>query len=118
MVLLGCSLVPNLVCVPLKLPFEKLIFRMRFGRANRAPVGRVQLPCREGYEKRQDCGFQPQVQGEEKKNHRLAHIHKYLEVLLCTAGVQQALSMLHPKTLVLFLPCATFQGTHNLCPSN
>ena len=48
-------------------PFGKVIFRMGFGRANRAPVGKVHPPCREGYEKGQDDRFQQQVQGEGKK---------------------------------------------------
>lgn len=71
---LGCSLVFSLIHVLLKLPFHKLIFRMGFGRANGTPVGRVHLPCREGYEKGQDDGFQQQVQRERKKNRAHTHV--------------------------------------------
>ena len=104
----GCCLVFSLVCVLLKLPFPKLIFRMEFGRANRAPVGRVHLPCREGYEKRQDNRFHQQVQGGEKRT--ITHSHKHLEMLLRTAWVLQAFSIFQPKTPVLFFTVCSVSG--------
>lgn len=78
-ILFGGSLVLSLVCVLLKLPFPQLIIRMGFGRANRAPVGRVPLPCREGYEKGQDHRFLQQDQGENKKN----QAHTRISTLNC-----------------------------------
>lgn len=73
-ILFGCSLVLSLVCVLLKLPFPWLIIRMGSGRAHRAPVGRVPLPCREGYEKGQDHRFLQQHEGGNKKNQAYSHI--------------------------------------------
>lgn len=58
---LGHSLVYSLVCISLKLPFEKLIFRMGFGRTNRAPM-RAHIPHWEGYEKKTGRKIQQQVQ--------------------------------------------------------
>lgn len=86
------------VCVLLKLPFPQLINRMGFGRANRAPVGRVPLPCREGYEKGQGHRFLQQDQGENKKN----QAHTRISTLNCCyaqLGLGEPSAYFRPKLL-------------------
>lgn len=105
----GCCLVFSLVCVLLKLPFPKLIFRMEFGRTNRAPVGRVHLPCREEYEKGQDDRFHQQVRGGEKKKN---HAHTHISTLKCfyaQLGFNKPSAYFSPKLLFYFSPCVPYQ---------
>lgn len=95
----GCSLVSP-ICVPLKLPFQELIFRMGFGRANGAPVGRVCLLCREGYERGQDDRFQQWVQ-ERKK--RTTYTLPYISTLNCffaQLGFSEGSAYFTPKRLL------------------
>lgn len=96
----GCSFIFSPICVPLKLPFWKLIFRMGFGRANGAAVGRVCLLHREGYERGQDDRFQEQVQ-ERKK--RTTYTLPYVSPLSCSLaqlGGSECSAYFSPKPLL------------------
>lgn len=46
----------------------------------------------------------------KKQKHAHTHIRKHLELLFCTAGVQGALNILRPKTLILFFTVCSISG--------
>jgi hypothetical protein len=99
---LGCPLVCSLVCLLLKLPFENLIFRMGFGRANRAPVGRYIYPAEKVLKKNRTVDPTVGSGTVKKKNCKHTHIHKYLGLFGAQLGFSKP-SVCQTQTLVLFI---------------